>query len=365
MHKYISILFAVIVLGLSTPVLANPGLLWGLVHEASQTGPGSDKWKLIADWLETDQTEDIDWSPAGEESTRVLLQRHNPALYNRFFANNEVDDDHYALLTQIIPQPRPFIGMQAYESTAEDLGAGFAGTVFKAIHRLSKAHVAVKTLDRAQYKQHGLEFPPLEATLLSRLRHPNIVRFYHAISTDTAMLLIMEALSGCELFEVARRGPMPEADCKPIMRQILQGVQYMHRQNICHRDLKLENVMIDDGNIKIIDLGLASFFDPTGATLLTDFCGSPEYAAPEVYAQHPYFGPDVDVWAIGAILYTLATDFTPFDPVEDATTLSYMWPDDVELSYDFRAFIAGIFQFASERCKLAGLIEHKWLKDTN
>lgn len=350
----------VVAIGLSEPALANPGLLWGLVKKATQGPVGSKEWSQVEDWLARDISESIDWNPAAEETVRVLMQRHNPDLYNRLFGAT-TDETEQEIL--VAPPARPFVGMAGYGDSQGELGIGFAGAVVKRVHKLSGVSVAVKTLRRAQYEQCGLLYPPIEAELMSRLWHPNIVRFYEAIMTEEAQFLIMELVSGSDLFIWSQKqGLIEESVCKPIIRQVLAALHCMHRAQICHRDLKPENLLIDDqGAVKVIDLGLACFFDPQGQ--LEEYCGSAEYAAPELLRKTPYVGPEVDIWALAVILYDLAIGDLPFQTPEETVALQYAVPEDVELSQPFRALIHGIFQEADKRASLEQIIKHKWVTE--
>jgi serine/threonine protein kinase len=134
--------------------------------------------------------------------------------------------------------------------------------------------------------------------MLKKLRNPNILRFVHSVATDEAVYIVTEMVNGGELFDyAAQRDNLPEDECRGFMRQILAAVDYMHRSGVCHRDLKLENILLDvNGCIKIIDFGLGNFFDSD--TTLDTLCGSADYAPPECWLSKPYYGPDTDVWSM-------------------------------------------------------------------
>lgn len=250
-----------------------------------------------------------------------------------------------------------------YEVTKKVLGEGFFGSVKVGYHRLSGVPVAIKTLKKQQFLDNGMRYPPREVEIMSSLKHPNIFRFFHAISTDTAVYLISELVSGGELFDYAsQREHLPESECRVIVRQILSAVAYMHSKGICHRDLKLENILIDAfGVIKIIDFGLGNFF--TSGAKLSTFCGSPDYAPPELWRSQPYYGPAVDVWAVGVILYILVTGYVPFSQSSHVLEIHYFWPKEAVISENLRHFISGILQPESSRATVEQLCNHSWITD--
>lgn len=153
-----------------------------------------------------------------------------------------------------------------------------------------------------------------EISVLRKLKHPNIVRLLEIFDNATQVCLVMELVTGGELFDrILEKGQYTERDASEVVRQIFDAVAYLHDAGIVHRDLKPENLLYatrtDDSKIMLSDFGLSKVTDE-GATLKTA-CGTPGYVAPEVLMQHPY-GKAVDVWSIGVITYILLCGYPPF-----------------------------------------------------
>ncbi|XP_016109729.1 serine/threonine-protein kinase MARK2-like isoform X12 [Sinocyclocheilus grahami] len=205
---------------------------------------------------------------------------------------------------------QPHIGCYRLLKT---IGKGNFAKVKLAKHVLTDKEVAVKIIDKTQLNSSSLQKLFREVRIMKVLNHPNIVKLFEVIETDKSLYLVMEYASGGEVFDyLVAHGRMKEKEARAKFRQIVSAVQYCHQKCIVHRDLKAENLLLDaDMNIKIADFGFSNEF--TLGNKLDTFCGSPPYAAPELFQGKKYDGPEVDVWSLGVILYTLVSGSLPFD----------------------------------------------------
>ncbi|XP_048885735.1 serine/threonine-protein kinase MARK2 isoform X17 [Brienomyrus brachyistius] len=205
---------------------------------------------------------------------------------------------------------QPHIGTYRLLKT---IGKGNFAKVKLARHVLTGKEVAVKIIDKTQLNSSSLQKLFREVRIMKLLNHPNIVKLFEVIETEKTLYLVMEYASGGEVFDyLVAHGRMKEKEARAKFRQIVSAVQYCHQKCIVHRDLKAENLLLDsDMNIKIADFGFSNEF--TLGNKLDTFCGSPPYAAPELFQGKKYDGPEVDVWSLGVILYTLVSGSLPFD----------------------------------------------------
>ncbi|KAG5116925.1 hypothetical protein JHK84_043038 [Glycine max] len=197
------------------------------------------------------------------------------------------------------------------------LGEGNFGKVKLARDTHSGKLFAVKILDKSKIIDlNNTDQIKREISTLKLLKHPNVVRLYKVLASKTKIYMVLEYVNGGELFDkIASKGKLKEAVGRKIFQQLIDCVSFCHNKGVFHRDLKLENVLVDaKGNIKITDFNLSALpqhFRADG--LLHTTCGSPNYVAPEILANKGYDGATSDIWSCGVILYVILTGYLPFD----------------------------------------------------
>lgn len=193
-------------------------------------------------------------------------------------------------------------------------GVGTFGKVKKALHIPSGQDVAIKIINKRKMESMNMyEKTRREIHILLFLRHPHIVRLYEVVDTPSDLFMVMEYVSGGELFDhIVHKLRLREDEARRFFQQILSAIEFCHDRMVTHRDLKPENILLDSNlHVKVADFGLSNSMKD-GEFLKTS-CGSPNYASPEVVSGKAYVGPEVDIWSCGVVLYALLCGSLPFD----------------------------------------------------
>ncbi|XP_072300752.1 serine/threonine-protein kinase SIK1 [Eucyclogobius newberryi] len=193
------------------------------------------------------------------------------------------------------------------------LGKGNFAVVKLARHKVTKTQVAIKIIDKTRLNPSNLEKIYREVQIMKLLNHPHIIKLYQVMETKDMLYIVTEYAKNGEMFDhLTSNGRLSEDEARKKFWQILSAVDYCHRHHIVHRDLKTENLLLDANmNIKLADFGFGNFYN--AGDPLSTWCGSPPYAAPEVFEGKEYEGPGLDIWSLGVVLYVLVCGSLPFD----------------------------------------------------
>ncbi|XP_044894204.1 serine/threonine-protein kinase SIK2 isoform X2 [Felis catus] len=255
------------------------------------------------------------------------------------------------------------VGFYDIEGT---LGKGNFAVVKLGRHRITKTEVAIKIIDKSQLDAVNLEKIYREVQIMKMLDHPHIIKLYQVMETKNMLYLVTEYAKNGEIFDyLANHGRLNESEARRKFWQILSAVDYCHGRKIVHRDLKAENLLLDSNmNIKLADFGFGNFFK--SGELLATWCGSPPYAAPEVFEGQQYEGPQLDIWSMGVVLYVLVCGALPFDgptlPILRQRVLEGRFRIPYFMSEDCEHLIRRMLVLdPSKRLTIAQIKEHKWM----
>ncbi|KAI3635827.1 hypothetical protein MIR68_006465 [Amoeboaphelidium protococcarum] len=245
---------------------------------------------------------------------------------------------------------------------------GTYGKVKLATHNLIGNQVAVKIVDKIHAATLAREIDAWR-----QLKHPNIAQLYEVVMTETKIYMVTEYASQGEIFDyVTNKGPLAvtnddgsPGEAKVLFHQLVSALKYCHDMKFVHRDLKLENIMLDHHfNIKLIDFGFTREVD-TKNKLLDTYCGSVAYSAPEILLGQKYSGTLADCWSLGVILYTLVCGYLPFDDENDnkvqAKIMSLEYDLPSALDAITKDLITRILQLdPSKRVSIDMMLQHEW-----
>ncbi|XP_067389215.1 testis-specific serine/threonine-protein kinase 4 [Emydura macquarii macquarii] len=263
------------------------------------------------------------------------------------------------------------------------IGHGSYGVVYEAFFTKQKAKVAVKIISKKKASEDYLtKFLPREIQVMRGLHHKHVVTFYQAIETTARHYLVMELAPGGDVLEwVQSAGPCAESLAGRWFAQLTLGVAYLHGRGIVHRDLKLENLLLDKReNVKISDFGFSkqlaapaqpppspSCPGPAGAAPLSQtYCGSFAYACPEILLGLPYNPFLADTWSMGVILYTLAVAHLPFDDTNlkrllRETQREVAFPPQPSVAEGCKELVHRLLRPAARRPTVLDLLQTPWV----
>jgi len=267
--------------------------------------------------------------------------------------------------------------VEAKYEIGKELGRGGFSIVKEGTDRSTGEKVAVKFIEKKFVDQEELKLLGREIDIMKKVQHRNVLRLIEIYETDNHLSLVMELVNGGELFyKIVDKGNYSEGEARDIIRQLVEGVDYLHGKGIAHRDLKPENLLCSESEegvvIKIADFGLSKAF--SGGSVLETSCGTPDYAAPEVLRMDGAYDKSVDLWSMGVITYVVLCGFPPFyGPkqnilFEKILNADYDFPDPewTNISDEAKDFIRHLLVLEIEkRYTTKQCLEHPWLKMSN
>ncbi|XP_062544542.1 uncharacterized protein LOC134211571 isoform X4 [Armigeres subalbatus] len=222
-------------------------------------------------------------------------------------------NENFAAIAAAKQMPIEKLVRVGYYELDKTIGKGNFAVVKLASNLITNSKVAIKIIDKTCLDEENLAKTFREISILKVLHHPHITRLYEVMESRNKIYLVTEHAARGEIFDhLVANGRMKEEEASRIFSQIISAVDYCHSKGIVHRDLKAENVLLDNEmNVKLADFGFSNTF--CEGTPLRTWCGSPPYAAPEVFQGVEYDGPKSDIWSLGVVLYVLVCGALPFD----------------------------------------------------
>lgn len=291
--------------------------------------------------------------PAVASSARPSspVAARTPARNNNNGITNNSTNPPYTPLNPETPAPQDNSWLQIYSPTrtpalnrfrssdfvldGKVLGEGSFARVQLATHTATQKKVAVKVIDKTRIPEEMRMYAAREPGILRDLKHPNVVKLLHTEETRCEIQIYLQFMEGCDMHTyVQEHRRLEEREARRLFVQILDAVEYIHSQNVCHRDLKLENILVSKTKrsgthrAMVIDFGFAGHI-PTSSYQFTDHPGSVCYAAPELLAGRPYDGKKVDMYALGVTLYVMIHGCYPFYHTDTRTLYNMIWHDPV------------------------------------
>uniref|UniRef100_A0A5B6Z1B9 non-specific serine/threonine protein kinase n=1 Tax=Davidia involucrata TaxID=16924 RepID=A0A5B6Z1B9_DAVIN len=251
------------------------------------------------------------------------------------------------------------------------LGEGTFAKVKFARNVETGENVAIKILDKGKVLKHKM-FGQIkrEISTMKLIRHPNIIRMCEVMASKTKIYIVLEFVTGGELFDkIARKGRLKEDEARKYFQQLINAVDYCHSRGVFHRDLKPENLLLDaNGVLKVSDFGLSALPQQVREDgLLHTTCGTPNYVAPEVIGNKGYDGAKADLWSCGVILFVLMAGYLPFEESNLIALYKKIYKADFSCPPWFSSSAKKLIKRILDpnpltRITIAEVIENEWFK---
>ncbi|XP_054801131.1 CBL-interacting serine/threonine-protein kinase 23-like [Prosopis cineraria] len=251
------------------------------------------------------------------------------------------------------------------------LGEGNFAKVKFARNTETGENVAIKILDKEKLLKHKMIGQiKREISTMKLIRHPNVIRLYEVMASKTKIYIVLEFVTGGELFDkISSKGRLKEDEARKYFQQLICAVDYCHSRGVFHRDLKPENLLLDaNGVLKVSDFGLSALPQQVREDgLLHTTCGTPNYVAPEVIHNKGYDGAKADLWSCGVILFVLLAGFLPFEESNLVALYKKIFKADFTCPQWFSTSAKKLIKRILDpnpatRITMAELIENEWFK---
>ena len=257
-------------------------------------------------------TNDMLYIPPNKELKQETIHLTTTTSLDCYYYKSE-REKLYKYIKQYYLEHNEYPGTQKnFYLYGRQIGHGAFGKVNIALHVASGRLVAIKSFNKKNLKKkNARQKINNEIEMLSRLRHPFISQILDSFETETHIFIVMEYICGDLLGFIRKRGKLSETVSKIIFKQLIEGLKYIHRKKIVHRDIKLDNILIDLTNtIKICDFGVSRKISKD--EVMHEHCGTPAYIAPEIFENNGYTGFQCDIWSAGVTLYYILGGIQPF-----------------------------------------------------
>eukprot|EP00330_Aristerostoma_sp_ATCC50986_P005427 CAMPEP_0114576248 /NCGR_PEP_ID=MMETSP0125-20121206/1035_1 /TAXON_ID=485358 ORGANISM="Aristerostoma sp., Strain ATCC 50986" /NCGR_SAMPLE_ID=MMETSP0125 /ASSEMBLY_ACC=CAM_ASM_000245 /LENGTH=414 /DNA_ID=CAMNT_0001764623 /DNA_START=2111 /DNA_END=3355 /DNA_ORIENTATION=- len=245
------------------------------------------------------------------------------------------------------------------------IGKGAFGKVYLGVHLMTGKYVAIKSIEKSYMKDEASKRKVFQEVLI--LRKTNLIRLLEVFENKKYLFMVLEYAANLDLLGlVKKKGRLHEDEAKRIFAQITAGIRYCHHTMILHRDVKLDNILLDENwNVKICDFGVSRFVKK--GQIINEQCGTPAYIAPEIIKEEGYEGCYADIWSMGVLLFAITTGTVPFkasnlDELHEAI-IKGQFTCPGFLSDDLKDLIHKMIKLNPyERISIDDIPDHSWLR---
>lgn len=260
--------------------------------------------------------------------------------------------------------------VREFYTIGQEVGKGAFSVVNECFHKTTGEAYAVKTILKDKLSE--CKQVENEIWVLLRCNHPNVARLYEIYETDDNLFLVMDLFRGGDLHtEVTTNGNFSEQKAHTVFTQLFTAIKYLHGNNIVHRDLKLENILLKRSDehllLKVSDFGLSKILRPSNVEFMKTRCGTPAYVAPEILLGENYTS-SVDIWSLGVVLYVIVFGQYPFESPHLHEMYEKIISGQIDfpfrISRDLEDIIRGMLTVdPAERLSIVSIANHPWLKN--